>query len=257
MRRGWSRLPDTAPPELARSGRSAGGLIGAAAWSDVCALTQPLLDEVRSALGAEASQQPCAVDFDLGDMRLTGNVRDLFASARGRTVVGVRPGREADFGDLLPFYIRYAALRLSGHEVRAAFVEVSKKEGERSPPVLDAIIEQDATQLRTGLRTLLELARQAPNVPLLFPPKTAWAWCAAEIDSRTAMAEQTWLGNEFQKNGESKYAPGYGALFLRDLDFLRGDSAAARAFAQTCVTVAGVLDPGYTALLHELAGTQR
>jgi exodeoxyribonuclease V gamma subunit len=257
LRRGWSTLPDTAPPELARSGRIAGGLIGAAAWSHVCALTQPLLDQVRSALGAETSQQPCAVDIDLGDMRLTGNVRDLFACARGRTVVGVRPGREADFGDLLPFYIRYAALRLSGHEVSAAFVEVSKKEGERSPPMLDAIIEQDATQLHTGLRTLLELARQAPNAPLLFPPKTAWAWCAAEIDSRAAMAEQTWLGNEFQKNGESKYAPGYGALFLRDLDFLRDDSAAARTFAQTCATVAGVLDPGYTTLLRELAGTQR
>ena len=87
-----------------------------------------------------------------------------------------------------------------------------------------------------------------------FPAKTAWAWCTAKSDARLDKAGKAWRDDDGER-GESRYAPGYNALFLRGADFPDGDGAAARAFAQTCARVAAVLDPQRTILLRETEPT--
>jgi len=243
LRRGAAMLPEAAPEELARSGLLAGGAIGAQAWAELRECAQPVLTGLRNALGENARQAPRSVEFDVGEIRIAGVVRDVYARAQGESVlIGLRMKRAADFRDLLPFYIRYAALRLADSDIESVFLEQAESKPVREPALLAAIRAQDAAQLRDGLQTLLALARQAQQVPLLFPAKTAWAWCTAKPDARFGAARAEWEAGEFKK-GEGGYAPGYNALFMRGIDFLDGVSPSAQRFAEACACVASVLDP--------------
>ncbi|HTI95230.1 MAG TPA: exodeoxyribonuclease V subunit gamma [Rudaea sp.] len=251
LRRGAATLPESVPDELARSGALAGGAIGAQAWADLRERAQPALVELRRTLGEEARQAPRNVEIEIDGSRIAGTVRDVYARANGKSaLVGLRMNRAADFGDLLPFYIRYAALRLSDTAIEPIFLEQAESGSVREPALLAAIRIQDAAQLRDGLQILLALARQSQQAPLPFPAKTAWAWCAAKPDARLDKARKAWRDDDGER-GESRYAPGNNALFLRGADFPNGDGAASRAFARTCAQVAAVLDPQRTILLRE------
>ncbi|MHB8678313.1 MAG: exodeoxyribonuclease V subunit gamma [Rudaea sp.] len=257
LRRGEAMLPEAAPDELARSGLLAGGAIGAQAWADLRARAQPVLTELRNALGGNARQAPRNVELDIGDIRIAGTVRDVYACAHDKfPLVGLRMKREADFGDLLPFYIRYAALRLADPDIEPVFLEQTQSRPVREPALLAAIRAQDAAQLRDGLQALLWLARQALHAPLLFPARTAWAWCTARSGVRFDAARAEWQDGEYKK-GEGGYAPGYNALFMRGIDFLDGVSPAAQRFAETCARVAGVLDPQRTLVVREMEPARR
>ena len=251
LRRGEAKLPETAPEALARSGLLAGGAIGAQAWAELRERAQPVLTELRDALGENARQAPRNVERDVDGIRIVGVVRDVYARAQGASVlIGLRARRAADFRDLLPFYIRYAALRLADPDVEPVFLEQAESKPVREPALLAAIRAQDAAQLRDGLQVLLSLTQQSQHAPLLFPARTAWAWCTAKPDARLEKARTAWLDDEGER-GESTYAPGYGGLFMRGIDFFDGASAASRAFADGCARVAGVLDPQRTVLLRD------
>jgi exodeoxyribonuclease V gamma subunit len=250
LRRGAATLPESVPYELARSGALAGGAIGAQAWADLRERAQPALVELRRTLGENARQAPRNIELDIDGSRIAGIVRDVYARANGKSaLVGLRMNRAADFGDLLPFYIRYAMLRLSDVAVEPIFLEQAESGAEREPALLAAIRTQDDRQLRGGLQALLALAQQSQQAPLPFPAKTAWAWCTAKPDARLEKARKAWRDDDGER-GESRYAPGYNALFLRGADFPGGDGAASRAFARTCARVAAVLDPQRTILLR-------
>jgi exonuclease V gamma subunit len=228
----------------------AGGAIGAQAWADLRERAQPALVELRRTLGEKARQTPRNVELDIDGSRIAGIVRDVYSRTNGKSaLVGLRMNREADFGDLLPFYIRYAALRLSDAAVEPIFLEQVKSGAVREPALIAAIRAQDDRQLRDGLQTLLALAQQSQHAPVPFPAKTAWAWCTARPDARLDKAGKAWRDDDGER-GESRYAPGYNALFLRGADFPGGDGAASRAFARTCARVAAVLDPQRTILLR-------
>ncbi|MDE2084135.1 MAG: exodeoxyribonuclease V subunit gamma [Xanthomonadaceae bacterium] len=251
LRRGEARLPEALPEELARSGLLAGGAIGAQAWTDLRARAQPVLAELRQQLGVDARQIPRRVDVDIGGIRIAGIVRDVYACAQDKfMLVGLRMKREADFGDLLPFYIRCAALRSADPGIEPVFLEQAESKPLCEPALLDAIRAQDEMQLRDGVQALLSLAQQSLRAPLLFPAKTAWAWCTAKSDARFDKARKAWRDDEGGR-GESTYAPGYAALFARGMEFLDGISPAARRFSETCARVAAVLDPQRTVLLRE------
>lgn len=257
LRRDVDVLPERAPETFARSGRLAGGAIGAAAWQGLRELAQPMLDALQRELGRGARRHPCPVELEVAGTRTAGVVREVYARGDGRLAhVGLRMRREADFGDLLPFYVRHAALRLSGFEVEPVFREDFRSSPDGLPALLATIRDQDATQLRHGLETLLELARQSTRKPLLFPPRTAWAWATATLDTCWEKASAVWKNSDGER-GESAYAPGYNALFARGIEFLDGTCPASRAFARACERVAAVLDPRRTILIRESAVAQR
>ena len=257
LRRKATALAETAPDTIARSGRLAGGAIGASAWQGLRESARPLFEALRRELGTDAHREPRPVGFDIDGMRIAGSVRDVYARADGSYAhVGLRLHRAADFGDLLPFYIRHAAMRLSDIDAAPVFLEEAKSASATEPALLAAIRAQDPAQLREGLRTLLAIARESASKPVLFPAKTAWAWSTTAPEQRSKNAWTAWHGTGFN-GGEGTYAPGYNALFARGVDFLDGESAAAKAFAQTCARVANVLDPQHTILLPERAGAPR
>lgn len=251
LRRGAATLPESVPDELERSGALAGGAIGAQAWANLRERAQPVLAGFRNALGGAVMQTPRDIELDIGASRIAGIVHDVYVRMNGESaLVGLRMNRAADFGDLLPFYIRYAALRLAGRNAAPVFLQELKPGSIVEPPLLAAIRAQDDSQLRNGLEMLLAMTRQSQRVPFLFPVKTAWAWCTAKPDARLDKARKAWRDDDGER-GESRYAPGYNALFARGADFLDGTSTAARAFAQTCAQVAVVLDPQRTILLRD------
>lgn len=257
LRRNATALAETAPDAIARSGRLAGGAIGASAWQGLRENARPLFEALQRELGRDARREPCPVVIDLDGMRIAGSVRDVYVRTDGsRAHVALRLNRAADFGDLLPFYIRHAVLRLSDIDAAPVFLEEAKSASATEPALLAAIRAQDSAQLREGLRTLLAIARESASKPVLFPAKTAWVWSTTAPEQRSEKAWTAWHGTGF-KGGEGTYAPGYNALFARGVDFLDGESAAAKAFAQTCARVANVLDPQHTLLLPERAGAPR
>ena len=257
LRRGAATLPEAVPDDLARSGALAVGAIGAQAWADLRERAQPALAALANTLGGSVTQAPYSVELDVAGTRLAGVLRDVYARANGElALVGLRTKRAADFGDLLPFYIRYAALRLSGSDAAPVFLDEQKSGAIAEPPLLAAIRAQDDSRLRNGLETLLVMARQSQRVPFLFPVKTAWAWCTAKPHARIDKARAEWEEGEFKK-GEGGYAPGYNALFARGADFLDGTSTASRAFAQICAQVAAALDPQRTVLLRDTEPVRR
>jgi exodeoxyribonuclease V gamma subunit len=246
---GESALPATMPEELAASGAFAAGAIGASTYAAARERAQPVLAKVREILGPDARHRPCAVAFECLGARLTGTVSDVFECAGGRRVLlGLSLHRAAEFRDLVPFFIDWAALRLSGVAAECVFIEFDKKPASSS--LSKAFAAQSPEQWRTGFETLLKLALESVERPLLFPARTAWAWYNAEPDKRWDKARSAWEGSDHHI-GERDHAPGYAQLFARDLDFLDGESAASGAFAAACTLVAGVLDPGHPVLLAQ------
>jgi exodeoxyribonuclease V gamma subunit len=248
--RAQPEIPEAPPDWLARSGMLAAGTVGERAYAQARGRAQAALAVAREFLGgaAEAFEQP--IDLDLGDgVRLSGSVA-AFRRADGRIrLFGAKPAGEARFNELLPFYFRIAALRASLQDsVDADFVEYARNL--RRPPLLKAIIEQDASQMRSGLRRLVDAALAVDAAGLLFPPRTAWEWVNTPSAQRAQQARKVWEGEFFP--GERDYAD-YAALAARDWDFLDPQSPAHARFAQACELVAGVLDPHRTMLLRESA----
>jgi exodeoxyribonuclease V gamma subunit len=250
---GQSALPAAMPDALSASGAFAAGAIGASAYAAARELAQPVLAMAREILGSDARRQPCAVAFECLGTRLTGTVADVFECADGRRVLlGLSLHRAAEFRDLVPFFIDWAALRLSGIAAECVFLEYPEKAKEpHDAPLAKFIRTQSVERLRAGIEALSRRALESADRPLLFASKTAWAWCEADPDARWDKARAAWEGSDHH-TGERDYAPGYAKLFAREMDFLDGKSAASKAFEAACLLVAGALDPGHHVLLAEL-----
>ena len=252
---GRSELPDEPPAWLARSGMLAGGAIGIEAYAQLRDSLHGLLDGAHP-LFADGTAQPQAqaIDLDLGDgLRLTGVVDRVFHGADGSLLLfDAQPTRAAGLKEMLSFYIDWAALRLSDADtVHGDYLEpTTNSKKARSSALLDPIRAQDITQLRHGLRRLIEAYLSAEQQPLLFFPRTAQTWAISAPEDRLAKAAATWEGDDFN-GGERDYAPGYSALLSRGLDLFDPASPAHRAFVAATELVCGVLDPAHTMLLKE------
>jgi exodeoxyribonuclease V gamma subunit len=228
----------------------AAGAIGERAYAQARERAQAALIAAREFLGEAAQPLEQPIHLDLGDgIHLAGSV-DAFRCTDGRIrLFGAKPGGEAKFNELLPFYFRVAVLRLSLHNgIDSDFVEY--KEHLRRPALLKPINAQDASQLHAGLRQLVDAALAEDDGSLLFPPRTAWKWVMTQPARREQEARKVWERDFFP--GERDYAA-YTALVARDWDFLDPQSPAHAHFVDACELVAGVLDPARTVLLRESA----
>jgi len=117
-----------------------------------------------------------------------------------------------------------------------------------TPPLLAAIRAQSNAQLARGLRRLIDLRAQALAQPIVFPPKTAWAWASTDAQRREHAALAAWRGDRYGATGESDFSDSHAALLARHLDFLQPGSEAQRRFAALVQDVADVLDPTRTVL---------
>ena len=247
-------LPTEAPAWLDGSGALAAGMIGARAYAAAQQPLQDLLQAARERFGSariERTAQAIELTLELtpdnptpgSTVRLHGTVDDVFRSDDGRRwLFGVRPNGAAGFRDLLPFYIDWAVLRLTlGEAIEGCLLEHPGKSPQMPPP-LAAILAQDPSQLRTGLRQLIALAADSATQPLLFFPRTAWAWLNGGDDK----ARRVWEGDDFNQVGERDYAPGYAELLTRGIDLFDTAAAAHASFTATARQLLAVLDPGAT-----------
>jgi len=244
-------IPEQAPAWLARSGSLAAGAVGERAYAEVREPLQTLLVAARERFGSERIvRMPQAIDLELGDpehgtgLRLLGTIEQVFRADDGRLwLFDVQPNRAADFKELLPFYIDWAALRLTLSDTIHGCLLEHAKTLPGTPPQLDAILTQTPAQLRVGLRQLIAMSADSAEQPLLFFPKTAWSWIHAGDDKRDYKARQTWQGDAFNSIGERDYGPGYAALLTRGIDLLDPAGAAYAQFIAAARQVMAILDP--------------
>jgi exodeoxyribonuclease V gamma subunit len=252
---GETVVPATPPPWLALSGLLAAGVAGELAYTQARDAAAAVLAPARAVLGENPQREAQAVDLDLGDgLRLSGIVENVFRKSDGRLCLfDAKPGGEATFKELLPFFVDLAALRLGLSENPIAeFVENVKKSTTlvaRQPALLDSIVNQSREQMRDGLRRLIRASVAAHAIPALYFPKTAWEWATAA----SGPARKAWEGGGFKQRGERDYAPGYAGVVARDLDFLDPDSTSHPRFIAAVELVADVLDPQRQVLLRGAA----
>jgi exodeoxyribonuclease V gamma subunit len=250
-------IPGEPPRWLALSGMLASGAAGQLAYARARACAVAALATLRPLLGEHPQRVAQPIDLDLGDgCRLGGKVELVYrAGDDSLRLFGARLTRAADFSDLVPFYIEWAALNLAGvAQVSACFVENAEKSTSRyssrsvlkiaPPQLLDAIVAQTPAQLELGLRRLIAARKAAIAQPLLFPSKTAWAWATAEEGKRDFAARTAWQGDSYGGGrGERNFGEGYARLLARNLDFIASESPAHAHFAAAVELVADVLDP--------------
>jgi exodeoxyribonuclease V gamma subunit len=243
-------IPATAPPWLALSGALAAGPAGALAYAQARECALAALQLAREHLGAHPRIAAQAVNLDLGDgVHLRGVLDRVFRLPDSRLCLfDAKPWRRADFRDLVPFYIDWAALRLTTGDVALAhFVEKDAKSTTAvAPELLDVIVRQTPAQLRDGLRGLVDACNQAQ--PLLFPPQTAWEWANAEPGRQERKARQAWEGDGWGTRGERRHSPGYAGLLGRDLALFETGSEAHARFLAALELVSDALDPGRAVL---------
>ncbi|MGN6519294.1 MAG: exodeoxyribonuclease V subunit gamma [Dokdonella sp.] len=245
-------LPDTPPRWLAGSGQLPAGAIGAEAYAAVRAAVNPLLAAAREWLGGAVRADALAIDLDLGDgITVAGRIARLFRRPDGTLALfDAKPSGESGMREWLAFHIDWAALRLAcGDQATATFLDYDKDDRCATAPTwLAAALAQEPASLRAGLRRLIELWRGSERRPLLFFPRTAWAYATNAPERRLEAARERWLGDENVRQGERDYAPGHARLLARDLDLLEEEAPEHAVFVATVAAVADVLDPARAVL---------
>ena len=203
----------TARPRLAerRSGIAV-GTAGMARAHRRAAGRRPRRARVRAPAHARAADARCdaaiarrrcerispPVDIDLGDCATASASSIAFTNAPTAPCIFSTRNRDgtANFRDLLPFYIDYAALRLSGIDIVPDFLECADKKARAQRRMSSQpIVAQNEDALRQGLQRPHPLPRDAAHSPLFFFPKTSWCWTTAADDKRDAEARKAWEGN--------------------------------------------------------------
>ena len=240
---GDREVPDRPPAWLAHSGRLAAGRIGDATYEEARDAAAILLAASRSMLGAPARPEPQKVEVDLGDgLRLAGRIGRVFRTHAGLVLFDVKAAGSAGLREWIDFYVDWAALRLGCDDRPAAgYFEFDGSACE--PKWLAPLRAQSDDQLRDGLRVLADRFRNRAGRPLLFFPRTAYAYAKASADQRGDDVEGAWLGEEGVRIGERDYSPGHAHLLTRDLDILDPATPEHAEFVVTVEQVAAVLDP--------------
>ncbi|MEO5623917.1 MAG: exodeoxyribonuclease V subunit gamma [Dokdonella sp.] len=259
LEKGCPALPPMLPAWLAQSGVLAAGSLGERAYAEALEGATALLTAARDHFPqGRAERAAQAIDIDLGDgVRLGGNIAGVFRAHDDRLLLfDAKPGGRAGFREWLPFFIDWAALRLTfGDRVSATFIECA---GEKHTPkaalpaLLAVVTAQDDATIRRGLRSLIGLFAHARSQPLLFFPATAWQYAIADPQSRIEKAKAQWQGNgEFSHPSERDYSPGYAGLLTRGIELFDTQTADHAAFVAIVERVCAVLDPSHEVLMRE------
>jgi exodeoxyribonuclease V gamma subunit len=244
LRAGDAHVSREPPAWLSRSGALPAGDLGARAYRKLRERAQPMLEAIIERFGERPREIALPVDVSFETARLVGVVEPLFVSADDTPcLLYTRPEAAAGLRELLPFYIDWAALRLSHRtSIDAAFFECRGSTVAQAP-LCAAIVAQTEDELRSGLHELVQMMRRAAAVPRLFFPKTSWAWLNAPDDKRDAKAREAWEGNGPYQQGEAHYEPSYAALVARDRPFLVASNPQHEEFVAMSAWIAGILDP--------------
>jgi exodeoxyribonuclease V gamma subunit len=244
LRAGEAHISREPPAWLSRSGALPAGDLGARAYRKLRERAQPMLEALVERFGKRPREISMSVDVPLETARLVGVVEPLFVAADGKPcLVYMRPEAAAGLRDLLPFYVDWAALRLSQRTpIDATFLECRGATVAQAP-LCAAIVAQSDDELRTGLDELVQMMRRSAAVPRLFFPKTAWAWLNAPSDKRDGKAREAWEGNGPYQQGEAHYEPSYAGLVARDRPFLAVSNPQHEEFVAMSAWIAGILDP--------------
>lgn len=249
---GAAELPGSPPPWLAGSGQLPAGAIGVRTYEEAREAGMAMLAGARAALDGAVPTGAVPVDLDLGDgIRLSGRLEHLFRRADGNLVLfDAKPSGESGLREWLAFHIDWAALRLAhGERTNAVFIDYRKDSGRAGEPAWLAVMRtQEPERVRAGLRRLVELWIGSARQPLLFFPRSAWAYAKAKDDQRIDRARVAWLGDENERRGERDYAPGHARLLARDLDLFEPGTPAHAAFVAATEAVAGIIDPSRAVL---------
>lgn len=258
---GVRELPSDVPPWLAQSGVLAAGALGARAYAQAMEGAYVTLAAARACFpDGRAERIAQAIDLDLGmGLRLNGKIERVFHAGDGRLLLfDAKPAGQAGFREWLPFFVDWAALRLTvGDRATASFIECAGQKHARKaslPVLVGTITMQDEASLRHGLRILIEEFQRAHRQPLLFFPKTAWSYATASADQRMEKGRAQWQeGSDFGSRAERDYAPGYAALLTRGIDLFDARTPEHAAFVSTVERVCRVLDPQRTVLMVDSA----
>jgi exodeoxyribonuclease V gamma subunit len=248
LQQGWTEIPAQPPAHLMHSGQLAAGAVGGKSFEELRASAQALLSAARSLpplASAAAKAQTRAIDLDLGDQRLVGEIGSLYAHGSECWLLQVHSGSHIHFGQLLPLYLQWAALSLSDPQTRYRCALLYR--GDKSGAALHALtkFDDDPLQIEAGLRLLLGVFRGASG---RYLARTSFEYAEylqqhpGQTDEALEKARTAWLGG-FTNSGESGYTPGYNALLGGNAEFLDADSEAHRRFADLAVSLRRLLDP--------------
>ncbi len=243
-RAGDDSVPTAPPPWLARGGLLPAGDLSARAYARLRERANALLAAVRANVGADAREVRTSIDARIDDDRLIGIVDRVFRRTDGSRCLLHTQAGDVTFKHVLPFFIEWAALRLSLPESEtptAVFLACDKNEVS-TPQLCDRIVAQDRAQLAHGLRELLSMMRLSAQSPPFLIPKTSWAWVDAHADKRDDKARAIWRGAPKSK-GEVAYEPSYAALVARGSGFPDAGSRGFTEFVRTNEWIARILDP--------------
>ncbi|MEZ5466506.1 MAG: exodeoxyribonuclease V subunit gamma [Lysobacterales bacterium] len=251
LQQGWNEIPTQPPRHLLHAGQLAAGAVGAKAFEELRDSAQALLAAARS-LPPFHNAKPVALtrtmDLAVGQHRLVGTIGPLHAHGSDCWLLQVHSGSQVHFGQLLPLYLRWAALSLSDPHTRyhCALLHRDTKVG----AVLHGLTEFDADplSLQKSLGLLLDTFGAASERSGQYFARTSYEYAQAlrehpnDPDLALAQARKAWLG-AFASTGESGYAPGYNTLLGGNADFLEAGTEAHRRFAELALALRCLLDP--------------
>jgi len=242
--RGEWQVPQQMPPELAHSGRLPAGALGHRSYALERGIAESTLAHLRSLPPFQvdpAQRQIESVDIALEllpKFKLSGEITRAYRVDQRYYLVELCPG-DVNFKQLLPLYIRVAALRLAlpqGSAVRGFVVGPGGRD--EMPDRFPA----DPAVLRQGLSRLLLLWYRGQSRPAPYLPKTSWRLTG---NKGSLYAAQRALTGGFQSTGELDYAPGYARLLFRDLDLQNAELAEGKLFAKCAESLLQILtNPG-------------
>jgi exodeoxyribonuclease V gamma subunit len=221
---------DAMQARLRARGLLPSGALGRRALAEVVRAVQPYAQGFTRWRG-DAPAQSIPLEVEIDGLRLHGRIADAWPHGIARLRFGAPNGPSVIRNGLDWLLASAAGVDLPFHE----FQEVDKRIGPHRRAMLAP------AQARDALRVLLELRAKGLRQPLLFAPRSGWAYYSASTPDRGLKAARSqWQGGEkvWAEGGQPAYA-----LALRARDPFASHDAMAE-FARTATAVFAALASG-------------
>ena len=221
---------DAMQARLRARGLLPSGALGRRALAEVVRAVQPYAQGFAQWRG-DAQPQSIPLEVEIDGLRLHGRIADAWPHGIARLRFGAPNGPSVIRNGLDWLLASAAGVDLPFHE----FQEVDKRIGPHRRAMLAP------AQARDALRVLLELRAKGLRQPLLFAPRSGWAYYSASTPDRGLKAARSqWQGGEkvWAEGGQPAYA-----LALRARDPFASHDAMAE-FARTATAVFAALASG-------------
>jgi len=235
-----TELPAHPPDWLRLTGLLPAGRMGMRAWHREYTEASALLQDACTRppfRDGPVQRTPQSISWQCGDVRIEGELQDVFAQGGALWLLDVRPGRKNEqlgFDVRVPLFLQWALLRLSapdGVDVRACLLHGDMDAaGDWMPSIAHwcdafaqavaagdaATVESMRDDLAARVAALAGCHASAATQPPAYYPRTSWA-----VLTRPQDTVKVWEGTR-QHPGERDYAPGYTALLAGELSLEEG-----------------------------------